>query len=175
MKKRYRATSARKAILANSVDVCSHKRRYEDIADAWDMSVLRFITLGWLHTPYKCAVCSTYHLTSHAGLGDLSHLPPHLRELFGSPNNEVQPSFWHKLRHLLIGTPLMQMPTKEQMLEAARGASFMQLFKMKVWKRMTSVDGSIKGEFDYIPERTLDELAMIALDLFKEDNKTFHK
>jgi hypothetical protein len=66
------------------------------------------------------------------------------------------------------------MPSKEQMLEAARAASFMQLFKMKVWRRMTAVDGSVKGEFDYIPERTLDELAMIALDLFKEDNKLFH-
>lgn len=138
------------------------------------MAALRFITLGWLNTPYKCPVCSTYHLTSHAGLGDLSHIPPHLRELFGAKDYEVQPTFWHKLRHFLIGTPLMREITKEDLLDAARGASFMQLFKMKVWKRMTSHDGSIKGEFEYIPERTLDELAMIALDLFKEDNKTFH-
>ena len=48
------------------------------------------------------------------------------------------------------------------MIKAAKGANFMQNFKLKVWDRMTNHDGSVIKEFDYIPEKTLDELAMIA-------------
>jgi hypothetical protein len=55
-----------------------------------------------------------------------------------------------------------EMFSKEMMLEAAKGANFMQSFKLAVWERMTNWDGSIKKEFDYIPEKTLDQLAMIA-------------
>ncbi len=62
--------------------------------------------------------------------------------------------------------------TKEQMLSVAKGATLMQNFKLAVWKRMTNHDGSVKKEFDYIPEKTLDELAMIALRLNGDNPKT---
>ena len=62
--------------------------------------------------------------------------------------------------------------SKEIVLEAAKGADFMQNFKLAVWKRMTNHDGSVKGEFDYIPERTLDELAMIAERTMGDNSKT---
>jgi hypothetical protein len=52
--------------------------------------------------------------------------------------------------------------SKEMMLEAAKSSCFMQSFKLAVWERMTNWDGSVKKEFDYIPEQTLDQLAIIA-------------
>ncbi len=54
--------------------------------------------------------------------------------------------------------------TEEQMMKAAKCSGFMQNFKMAWWKRRENDVTTM-----HIPEKTLDELAMIAFDILNEE------
>lgn len=88
-------------MIRGNQDSCARKLVYEHIDDAWEMSELHFIKLGTYSIPYKCIVCRKYHLTSKTHLGDLTHVPEHLRELFSTKDQELEDSFFTKLRRFI--------------------------------------------------------------------------
>ena len=80
---------------------CAKKVFYRHAEDAWEAAEYFYVLYGEISTAYKCACGEHYHLTKHTSLGDMSHLPPEVRELFATVNQEVEESGWTKLRRWL--------------------------------------------------------------------------
>lgn len=44
--------------------ICSTKRRWKKLSDAWESSLFAYKTFGTLNQVYTCPYCTGYHLTS---------------------------------------------------------------------------------------------------------------
>ena len=99
--KRKKRDLAKKAIQNANRGICKNKRKYADVYDAWEWSKYYYIRGGVISTPYQCVGTNHYHLTSHATVGDLSHIPPEYRELFVTVSQTEEDCFWSRLQQFI--------------------------------------------------------------------------
>ena len=90
----------------NQFKVCVRKIHYDTPAEAWQAAKYFFVVYNTCYTVYGCDAQQTkkhYHLTRVTKLGDMSHFPPDVKELYSTTMQpEPRVSFWKKLRTFLI-------------------------------------------------------------------------
>jgi len=84
-----------------SKPICKRKIPYKNKLEAWESAEWHYIKYSRLYDVYKCPCGDHYHLTSNTSLGDASHFPSHLIDLFKTVEIEPKETFWHKLRKVL--------------------------------------------------------------------------
>ena len=96
----------RKARLKNHYKKCLEKKRYESTFKAWEHAKYFYIMYGSVSEVYSCNADKSgthYHLTTKTSFGDGSHLPEDVLGLYSTMfQPEAKPSFWKKLRLLII-------------------------------------------------------------------------
>lgn len=102
----YRSEKERQMIKKKLRDICKNKVRYKTSQEAWEAAAFYYVFYGGekIYNVYACNQGNTknhFHLTTNTSLGDLSQIPEELRPLFKTYKQEVNVSFWSKLRKFI--------------------------------------------------------------------------